>query len=80
MCNASGKINEFWEVIWVGVVSEIWRHRNNVIFNRGKVDVLEVFALAQVKVWAWLDSKSRFSMFFFANWCLDPMVCLRLAI
>jgi len=45
MCNASGQINEFWGVIWVGVVSEIWKHRNNVIFNREKVDVLEVFAL-----------------------------------
>jgi len=34
LCNASGLVNEFWGVIWVGVVSEIWKHRNNVIFNK----------------------------------------------
>jgi len=36
MCNAPGQVIEFWGAIWVGVVSEIWNHRNNVIFNRGK--------------------------------------------
>jgi len=35
-------------------VSEIWKHRNNVIFNRGKADVTEVFAIVQVKIWSWI--------------------------
>jgi len=50
--NAYGLINDFLGAIWVGVVSEILKHRNNVIFNRGKTDVSEVFALVQVKVWS----------------------------
>jgi len=80
MCNASGQVNEFWRVIWVGVVSEIWKHRNNVIFNWRKVDVSEVFVMVQVKVWSLIYSKSRFMMFSYSNWCLDPVVCMRLTI
>jgi len=38
-----------WNTIWVGVLSEIWSHRNRIIFNRGVADEYEVFALAQVK-------------------------------
>jgi len=56
MCNASGLFNDIWDAIWVGVVSEIWNHRNNVILKKGKADVSEVFAMFQVKVWSWIFS------------------------
>jgi len=65
LCNASGLVNDFWGAFWVGVVSEIWKQRNNVIFNRGNVDASEVFAMVQVKVWSWIYSKSRSRMFSF---------------
>jgi len=45
LCNASGLVNEFWGVIWVGVMSEIWKHKNNVIFNKGKADASEVITM-----------------------------------
>ena len=80
MCNASSQVIEFWGAIWIGVVSEIWNHKNNVIFNRGKADVSKVLVMVQVKVWSWLYSKSRFRMFSFSNWCLDPVVCMRLTL
>jgi len=59
-------------------VSEIWKHRNNVIFNRGKADVSEVFVMIQVNVWSWIYSKSRFMMFSFSDWCLDPVTSIRM--
>ena len=67
LCNASGLVNEFWGVIWVGVVSEIWKHMNNVILNKGKADVSEVIAMVQVKVWSWIYSKSRVRSFSYPN-------------
>ena len=67
MCNASCLVNEFWEAIWVGVVSEIWKHRNNVIFNKGKADMSKVFTMVQVKVWSWIYSKSSLRSFFNPN-------------
>lgn len=36
-------------MIWTVVVNEVWKHRNNIIFKGGAVDVLEVFAFVQLK-------------------------------
>jgi len=78
MCNASGLINDVWGAIWVGAVSEIWKHMNNVIFKRGVADASEVFAMVQVKVWSWIFSKSQFGSFSYSNLCLDPLACMKL--
>jgi len=32
---------------------------NNIIFKGGVVDVLEIFAMVQLKVWSWITSKSH---------------------
>ena len=78
MCNASGLVNDYWGAIWVEVVSEIWKHKKNIIFNREKTDVSEVFAIVQVKIWSWIYSKSRCRSFSYPNWCLNPLACMRL--
>jgi len=39
--------SDVWGAVWIAVISELWKHRNNVIFNRGVADVSEVFALVQ---------------------------------
>ena len=49
LCNESALASEMWGVIWIAVVRELWKHRNNVIFNGGVVDGLEVVVLVQVK-------------------------------
>jgi len=41
---ASETVNNVWTTIWVGVVSELWKHKNNIIFNRGVGDASEVFS------------------------------------
>ena len=55
MSLASEKVNSVWNMVWVGVVSEIWNHRDNFIFKRGVADACEVFSLVQVKVWSWFS-------------------------
>jgi len=60
------------------MVSEIWKHRNSVIFNRGVADALEVFTSVQVKVWSWIFAKSRYAYFSYPSWVLDPLACMRL--
>ena len=76
MCNAPASVNEVWRVIWIAVVNEIWKHRNNVIFKGGVINVLEVFALVQQKAWSWITSKSHSAHFSFSDWCLDHLVCM----
>jgi len=36
--------------MWLAIVGEIWRHRNEVIFKQKKVDTEEIFSFAQVNV------------------------------
>jgi len=55
-----------------------WIHKNSVIFNRGGADASEVFALVQVNVWSWISVKSRSTWFSYSNWCLEPLVCMRM--
>ncbi|XP_068483176.1 uncharacterized protein [Phaseolus vulgaris] len=50
LSQTSNSFNVVWSTIWVGVVSEIWKHRNSVIFNRGVADAVEVFASMQVAI------------------------------
>jgi len=76
LCNASALASEMWGVIKIAMVSELWKHKNNVIFNGGVVDGLEVTALVQVKTWSWTTSKSLSGLFFFSEWCLEPLVCM----
>ena len=38
--------------MWVAIVFEIWRHRNKIVFNKGVVDDVEIFTLAQLKAWS----------------------------
>ena len=40
-------------------MTELWNHRNKVIFNIGLVDVIEIFTLAQLKGWCWLKNKFK---------------------
>jgi len=44
----TNKQNIFWKVKWIAIVWGIWYHRNRVIFNYGKVDMEEVWCLAQL--------------------------------
>ena len=41
-------------------------------------DASEVFALVQAKVWSWISVKIRYASFSYSNWCLEPLVCMRM--
>ena len=45
----SNRVNSVWKGLWVHIVSEIWSHRNKVVFNGGVMDAEEIFSLAQLK-------------------------------
>jgi len=63
ICNATALVNEVWEAIWIAVVNEIWKHRNKVIFDGGVINVLEVFALVQLKAGLGLLPSCRMRFF-----------------
>jgi len=49
--------NNAWKGMWVAIVLEIWNHKIKVVFNRGIVDAVEIFSLAQLKGWLWIKHK-----------------------
>jgi len=76
--DASTSVNLIMDNVWIALVSEIWRHRNNCLFKGGVVDHSEVFSPAQLKVWSWNVSKIPSVNFSFSDWCLEPLVCMYL--
>jgi len=51
---ASEPVNYVWGELWIVVVSEIWKQKNNVIFKGGVVDVSGMFTLAQLKIYMYV--------------------------
>ena len=70
-------VTKCWGGIWVGFVSEIWNHRNRVVFENGQVDLVEVFTVTQRKTWSWVTVKEKSVVFSYSDWCLDPICCMR---
>jgi len=80
MNTSSDSINDVYRTIWVGVVGEIWIHRNSIIFNRGVVYTSEVCTLMQTNVWSWMSVKSCSASILFSSWCLEPLECMQLIV
>jgi len=34
------KGNQVWKEVWVAIVNEIWTHRNEIVFQEGRVDAV----------------------------------------
>jgi len=41
----------------VAIVNEIWKHRNKIVFQEGRVDAVEIFTVTQFSVWSWVKFK-----------------------
>jgi len=69
-------VNLAWKEMWVAIVTELWNHRNKVIFNRELVYATEIFTLAQLKGWCWLKNKFKRVAFSYSDWHFAPLKCL----
>ena len=70
-------VNKAWKGVWVAIVSEVWSHRNKVVFKGGVVDADEIFSLALLKSWLWAKYKIKRTSFSYSDWTLSPMLCLQ---
>jgi len=60
--------------IWVGIIGEIWNHRNKVIFKNGCVDLIEFFYCG-TKEYLVLDyGKEKIGWFLLLR--LGPFCCM----
>jgi len=68
--------NNAWKGMWVAIVLEIWNHKIKVVFNRGIVDAVEIFSLAQLKGWLWIKHKLSKITFSYSDWHFSLIKCL----
>ncbi|XP_045809826.1 uncharacterized protein LOC123904180 [Trifolium pratense] len=64
-------------LVWLATTWNLWKVRNNVIFNG---DILDASALLEeIKLTSWLWFSRRFgrkACIPFSSWCLDPLSCI----
>jgi len=65
-CGKKG--NNVWSGMWVA----IRKHKNNVVFNNGVLDDIEIFVLAQLKAWSWAKFRPKGVNYSLSDWCLCP--------
>jgi len=54
----------------------VWNHRNKIISRDGKVDTVEIFTVAQLKIWGRINNKYPRLEFSYSDWCLKLMIYL----
>jgi hypothetical protein len=65
-------------LIWLATTWNIWRHRNNMIFNGGTPDASTLLKDVKCTSWFWFSCRyGRNSSVSFSYWCIDPLGCLK---
>jgi len=77
LCELNDIQNIIWKGVWIAIVWTVWNYANKIIFNQGKVDVHEIFCIAQLNAWVWLTHKVFATIFFYSNWVLCPKLCIK---
>ena len=70
-------VNWIWSGVWIAVVGELWFHRNKRIFRGDKINHFEIFTLAQMKAWSWVQSKESGRSFSYSDGCLEILICMK---
>ena len=60
-------VNRIWLCVWITFIGELWKYKNKEIFRNGRVDHLEIFSMAQLKVWSLVASKVRLACFSYSD-------------
>jgi len=56
---------------------EVRKHRNNIVFNDGKLDNAEIFSLAQLRGWMWMKHKVTKVNFSYSDYYFCPLIWLK---
>ena len=68
--------NRVWGCMWIVIIGEIWKKRNNILLRNATVDPLKNFVLSQVKTWSWITGKES-TTFAYYYWCIILITCLK---
>lgn len=67
-------------LIWGATVWVIWIHRNNIIFQKEKIDKVAMIAHIKFISWSWfIMRKENITESSFDDWLKEPLKCLQSA-
>jgi len=64
------------QVLWFATMWEIWKERNNMIFNAKECSILQVVDKIKALFFMWLKAKFVSLPFNFHGWWLNPLAIL----
>jgi len=70
------KGNQVWKGVFVAIVNEIWKHRNKIVFQEGRVDAVEIFTVAQSNIRLWAKFKWQRVYRSYSDWYFCTTICL----
>lgn len=65
-----------WLLVWHAAVWCIWELRNDIMFEKDKVDMIYLLDRVKVCSWRWFSARHHASTWSFSDWCIDPMNCI----
>ena len=76
IAQASSKQNLVLKGVWAAIVRCIWDQRNAILFRQRVVDAEEILQMTQLKSWLWMKHRESFLNYSFADWTLNPTICI----
>jgi len=61
--------------VWLTVILQIWKYRNDIIFKNRKCNIVEVFARMQSISWTII--REKYKNVHFSYWVLESLVCMQ---
>ena len=72
LCNVPGYVNATWGSVWVAIIGEIWRNKNNHIFKGEAIDHFEIFnSIKGLVLDNFLFCFCLFFLFLLVSWFVD---------
>ncbi|KAF1892289.1 hypothetical protein Lal_00010753, partial [Lupinus albus] len=71
-----GMVLDKKSIIWLATVWAIWKHQNEVIFNKVKPSTTYILDTAKVNVWLWLKHILGKDLALHCDWLAKPLECL----
>jgi len=76
LCGAAKSKRSILQVIWYATMWEIWKERNNRVFNNKKCSIQLVVDKIKSLNFMWLKGKYTNLPLNYHGWCLSPFIIL----
>ncbi|KAF1880936.1 hypothetical protein Lal_00022966, partial [Lupinus albus] len=63
-----------WSTIWFATVWAIWRHRNDIIFNKVRLFINHILETARL----WIKNILGVEFSLYSDWLSKPLLCLNI--